>query len=88
MAATRIADVASRAGTSPPAVLYWFEDRDELINEALGFSEDRFYDSVTVRLSELGSPGKRLRLSISFVNAQTQMSRNDHHLPNGKLDSG
>ena len=62
MAATRIADVASRAGTSPPAVLYWFEDRDELINEALGFSEDRFYDSVTVRLSELGTPGERLRL--------------------------
>jgi AcrR family transcriptional regulator len=62
MAATRIADVASRAGTSPPAVLYWFDDRDQLLNEALGFSEDRFYDSLTVRLAELTTPGERLRL--------------------------
>ena len=35
IAATRIADVAVRAGTSPPAVLYWFDDRDKLLNEAL-----------------------------------------------------
>lgn len=62
MAATRIADVASRAGTSPPAVLYWFDDRDQLLNEALGFSEDRFYDSLTERLAALSTPGERLRL--------------------------
>jgi AcrR family transcriptional regulator len=62
MAATRISDVAVRAGTSPPAVLYWFDDRDQLLNEALGFSEDRFYDSLTERLAGLGSPGERLRL--------------------------
>ena len=35
LAATRIADVAERAGTSPPAVLYWFESREQLLNEAL-----------------------------------------------------
>jgi AcrR family transcriptional regulator len=64
MAATRIADVASRAGTSPPAVLYWFEDRDELLNEALGFSEDRFYDSLTERLDSVDTPAQRLRLLI------------------------
>lgn len=62
LAATRIADVASRAGTSPPAVLYWFDDRDQLLNEALGFSEDRFYDSLTARLAELTTPAERLRL--------------------------
>jgi AcrR family transcriptional regulator len=62
MAATRIADVAVRAGTSPPAVLYWFDDRDQLLNEALGFSEDRFYDSLTERLAGLDTPGERLRL--------------------------
>ena len=62
IAATRIADVAVRAGTSPPAVLYWFDDRDKLLNEALAFSEDRFYDSLTERLAELNAPGERLRL--------------------------
>jgi AcrR family transcriptional regulator len=62
MAATRISDVAVRAGTSPPAVLYWFDDRDKLLNEALAWSEDRFYDSLTERLAELNAPGERLRL--------------------------
>jgi AcrR family transcriptional regulator len=28
LASTRIADVAERAGTSAPAVLYWFENKD------------------------------------------------------------
>ena len=34
--ATRIADVAERAGTSPAAVLYWFESRDELVDKICG----------------------------------------------------
>lgn len=62
MAATRIADVAERAGTSPPAVLYWFDDREQLLNEALAWSEDEFYDSLTGRLVQLETPGERLRL--------------------------
>ena len=32
---TRIADVAERAGTSAPGVLYWFASKDELLTEAL-----------------------------------------------------
>ena len=32
--ATRIADVAEAAGTSPAAVIYWFESRDELLAAA------------------------------------------------------
>ena len=35
LTATRIADIAERAGTSPPAVLYWFESREQLLTEAL-----------------------------------------------------
>ena len=41
-ASTRIADVAERAGTSPPAVLYWFRSKDELLAEALTVDEERF----------------------------------------------
>ena len=60
IAATRIADVAERAGTSAPAVLYWFDSRDELLAEALRFAEDAFYAELSERLEELDSPRGRL----------------------------
>ena len=58
--ATRIADVAERAGTSPPAVLYWFDSRDELLGEALTFAEDAFYERFSERLAALADPRDRL----------------------------
>jgi AcrR family transcriptional regulator len=58
--ATRIADVAERAGTSAPAVLYWFESRDELLAEALTFAEESFYEQLEVRIGELASASERL----------------------------
>ena len=58
--ATRIADVADRAGTSPPAVLYWFDSRDELLGEALTFAEDAFYERFSERLAGLADPRDRL----------------------------
>lgn len=64
LASTRIADVAERAGTSPPAVLYWFGSKDELLTEALTIDEDRFYGAITERLAALESPRHRLRLLI------------------------
>ena len=64
VAATRIADIAERAGTSGPALLYWFDSKDELLSEALGFAEQSFYDSLTKRLARLEHPGERLRLLI------------------------
>jgi AcrR family transcriptional regulator len=59
-AATRIADVAQRAGTSPPGVLYWFKSRDELLAEALTFAEDAFAEKLGRRLAELDCPSERL----------------------------
>ncbi len=53
---TRIADVAERAGTSPPGVLYWFATKDELLTEALAFSDDHFYASLNDQLA-LRDPG-------------------------------
>jgi AcrR family transcriptional regulator len=64
IAATRIADVAERAGTSPPAVLYWFDSKDELLAEALTVDEERFYEKLTERLEALDSPRERLRLLL------------------------
>jgi AcrR family transcriptional regulator len=57
---TRISDVAERAGTSAPGVLYWFPSKDALLAEALTFSDDRFYDSLTEQLEGLGSATERL----------------------------
>lgn len=60
LAATRIADVAERAGTSPAAVIYWFESRDRLLTEALAADENAFGE----RLDELvlGLDGAREKL--------------------------
>ena len=57
---TRISDVAERAGTSAPGVLYWFSSKDELLVEALTFSDDRFYDTLTAELEGLATATDRL----------------------------
>ena len=64
IASTRIADVAERAGTSPPAVLYWFSTKDELLAEALTIEEERFYRALTERMTALARPRDRLRLIL------------------------
>ncbi len=45
---TRIGDIADRAGTSSPAILYWFESKDRLLEEAVEYADRGFYE----RLSE------------------------------------
>ena len=58
---TRIADVAERADTSAPGVLYWFATKDELLTEALAFADDRFYAELSDELAQLD--GARARLA-------------------------
>ena len=67
---TRIADVAERAGTSAPGVLYWFASKDELLTEALAFSDDRFYADLSDRLAELGSARARLERLVEVWPAE------------------
>lgn len=64
IAATRISDVADRAGTSSPAVLYWFGSKEQLLSEALTWEEDRFYADLTGRLGVGMTPPERLALLI------------------------
>ena len=40
---TRIADVAERVGASPALVIYYFKTKDNLLTEALRWSERSFY---------------------------------------------
>jgi AcrR family transcriptional regulator len=57
---TRISDVAERAGTSAPGVLYWFPTKDRLLAEALEFSDNRFYEGLTDELTALDSATAKL----------------------------
>jgi AcrR family transcriptional regulator len=61
---TRIADVAERAGTSPPGVLYWFSSKDQLLAEALIYSDERFYEELAEGLERAPNARERLRLLI------------------------
>jgi AcrR family transcriptional regulator len=60
VAATRIADVAERSGVSPPAVLYWFDSKEQLLAEALTADDDRFYEELSERLAEAATPAQRM----------------------------
>lgn len=70
LGSTRVADVAERAGTSPPAVIYWFGSKDDLLTSALTFDEDRFYGAITERLAGLERPRDRLRALIEACAAE------------------
>ena len=74
LSATRIADVAARAGTSAPAVLYWFESREQLLNEALIADERTFAADLEARLAELPSASARLRALIVATSADGDLS--------------
>ena len=44
---TRIGDIAERAGTSSPTILYYFESKDRLLEEAVEYADRRFYERLT-----------------------------------------
>jgi AcrR family transcriptional regulator len=67
---TRIADVAERAGTSAPGVLYWFTSKDKLLTEALRFSDDEFYAGLHDELAQLSSPRDRLARIVELWPAE------------------
>src|SRR6516162_11316287 len=52
-AESRIADVAERAGTSPALVIYYFKTKDQLLTEAMRFSEDNWYATGTRRMEQI-----------------------------------
>ena len=44
---TRIGDIAERAGTSAPTILYYFESKDRLLEEAVDRTDRDFYARLT-----------------------------------------
>ena len=56
----RVADVAERAGTSAPSILYYFASKAELLNEALTSAEERYYEDLERELAGIESARERL----------------------------
>ncbi|MCE9623330.1 MAG: TetR family transcriptional regulator C-terminal domain-containing protein [Actinomycetia bacterium] len=58
---TRVVDIADAAGTSPAAILYWFDGKDGLLAQALGLREQEFHDRYTVKAENKATASERLR---------------------------
>jgi AcrR family transcriptional regulator len=69
VAGTRIADVAERCGVSPPALLYWFDSKEQLLAEALTADDDRFYELLEERLDGAMTPGERM---VALIETATE----------------
>jgi AcrR family transcriptional regulator len=59
-AETRIADVAERAGTSPALVIYYFKTKDQLLTEAIRYSEDNWYAEGRRRMAAIPTAAGKL----------------------------
>jgi AcrR family transcriptional regulator len=64
---TRITDVAERAGASPALVIYYFKTRDQLLTEALRYSEDRWYATATRRIEAIKTSAGRLEEFVALM---------------------
>jgi AcrR family transcriptional regulator len=49
---TRIADIAERAGTSSPTILYYFESKDRLLEETVDRTDREFYERIAEGLEQ------------------------------------
>ena len=57
---TRIADIAKRVGTSAPTILYYFESKDRLLEEAVDQTDREFYARLTEGQAKHDSAGDKL----------------------------
>ena len=64
---TRIADVAERTGTSPALVIYYFKTRDQLLTEAIRYSEDSWYAEGLRRMGEIPAAAGRLAELVAMT---------------------
>jgi AcrR family transcriptional regulator len=57
---TRIGDIAERAGTSAPTILYYFDSKDRLLEEAVAHADAEFYARLSEGQEQIASPADRL----------------------------
>ena len=63
---TRIADVAERIGISPALVIYYFKTKDQLLTEAIRYSEDSWYADAQRRLAALPTAAARIEEIVAM----------------------
>jgi AcrR family transcriptional regulator len=66
LAGTRIADVAERAGISSALVIYYFKTKDQLLADAMRYSEDAWYAEGQRRMAGLPSAAARLEEIVAM----------------------
>ena len=64
---TRITDVAAQAGTSAALVIYYFKTRDQLLTEAIRFSEDAWYEAGRQRMATIPTAAGRLEEIVAMT---------------------
>ena len=64
---TRVVDIATAAGTSPAAILYWFEGKDGLLAEALRQREAEFHDRYTIKAEKQPTASAALRVVVEAM---------------------
>ena len=63
----RVVDIAKAAGTSPAAILYWFDGKQGLLAEALALRELEFHDRYTVRIDVATTASEQLRILVEAM---------------------
>lgn len=63
----RVVDIATAAGTSPAAILYWFDGKDGLLAEALRLREQEFHDRYTVKADHATTASAKLRVLVEAM---------------------
>jgi AcrR family transcriptional regulator len=64
---SRVVDIANTAGTSPAAILYWFDGKDGLLAEALRLREQEFHDRYTVKAENKATASEKLRVLVEAM---------------------
>ncbi len=66
---TRIADVAELAGASPALVIYYFKTKDQLLADAIRYSEDSWYADGQRRMAAIPTAAGKLEeiVAMSFL---------------------
>src|ERR1700720_3872709 len=57
---TRVGDIAERAGTSSPTILYYFESKDRLLEEAVDRTDREFYERLSAGQARQERAGDKL----------------------------
>lgn len=63
----RVVDIAAAAGTSPAAILYWFDGKHGLLAEALALREQEFHDRYTAPAAAGETSSQHLRTLVEAM---------------------